>query len=630
MAALSPPSAPRRPRPGSLERPVNGRLYRGTWLLVGIPLLIAALTVAKPAPLPGAQPPLPAAFDGTAAMEHARELATFYPNRVPGSPGYRDAGHWLASQLAVYGLRTREVTFAATIPGRGRVRLRNFVATVPGRSPQAIVVMAHLDDTGRSPGANANASGIGALLELARLNAVPAAASTGRAQGLAPAHTLVFLATDGGSFGSLGADRFAKTYRGHVVAVLNLDAIGGSGRPRVVLAGSEARSPAAALVETAAARVRDQTGRLPARAGTLAQLLDLAFPFSLFEQAPFVGRGIPAITLTTAGERPPTGFTDSIDRLHSPRFSAIGRSAQDLLRSLDQGAELTQGTSSYLYLGARIVRGWALEFVLVAALLPFLIAAVDLFARCRRRHIPLVPALRSYRNRLVFWLWVVAVFELFALIGVWPGGAALPVAPQTPAAGDWPRLGLLGLVLLAALGWLVARDRLLPRRAVTLTEELAGTTVALLVLALVGLLVAATNPFALIFVLPSMHAWLWLPHVRDRPLWARGLVLAAGLSGPLLLLGSLAIRFGLGLDAPWYLAELVAIQYVKLPTVVIATGWLAAAAQLAAITAGRYAPYPGVDERPRYGPLRRTLRRIVLGRRARRRASQTEEQALES
>ena len=35
--------------------------------------------------------------------------------------------------------------------------------------------------------------------------------------------------------------------------------------------------------------------------------------------------------------------------------------------------------------------------------LPFLAAAVDLFARCRRRRIPLAPALRALRTRLAFW-----------------------------------------------------------------------------------------------------------------------------------------------------------------------------------------------------------------------------------
>ena len=66
MAVAPAPSERRRPRPGSLERPINGRMYRGTWLLVALPLLVAAFSVARPAPL--AAPPLPPAFDRTAAI----------------------------------------------------------------------------------------------------------------------------------------------------------------------------------------------------------------------------------------------------------------------------------------------------------------------------------------------------------------------------------------------------------------------------------------------------------------------------------------------------------------------------------------------------------------------------------
>jgi hypothetical protein len=75
MAALPPRPARRRPRLGSLERPVSGRLYRGTWLLVGIPLLIAAFSVRKAEPLPAPQPALPAAFDRVAAQQLAEQLA---------------------------------------------------------------------------------------------------------------------------------------------------------------------------------------------------------------------------------------------------------------------------------------------------------------------------------------------------------------------------------------------------------------------------------------------------------------------------------------------------------------------------------------------------------------------------
>src|SRR6185436_953551 len=78
MAALPPRSSRRRPRRGSLERPVSGRLYRGTWLLVGIPLLVAAFSVHKPNPLPTPQPALPASFDTFDAVSLASDLARLY------------------------------------------------------------------------------------------------------------------------------------------------------------------------------------------------------------------------------------------------------------------------------------------------------------------------------------------------------------------------------------------------------------------------------------------------------------------------------------------------------------------------------------------------------------------------
>jgi hypothetical protein len=84
-------------------------------------------------------------------------------------------------------------------------------------------------------------------------------------------------------------------------------------------------------------------------------------------------------------------------------------------------------------------------------------------------------------------------------------------------------------------------------------------------------------------------------------------------------LGSLAARFGLGFDAPWYLLVLVALGIIKLPAIAITLGGVACAAQLAAVAAGRYAPYPDAQDRAARGPLRELVRRIILAFRARRR-----------
>jgi Peptidase family M28 len=625
MAALPPGSSRRRPRRGTLERPVSGRLYRGTWLLVGIPLLAAAFSVHKPNPLPTPQPALPASFDGSEAVALTSELTRLYPDRVPGTAGAAGARQWVREQLAPYGLRITDDQFRAELPGLGKRTLVNQTVVIPGRSPDEIVVMAHRDDDGRGPGANNNGSGLAALIQLTQ-----SYGSSAGARAVRPQHTLVFVATDGGAFGMLGARRFASTHPGRVVAAIDLAALGGHGPPRLVLTGLEPRLASPAVVETAAQRVLEQAGRRPAHASALGQLIDLAFPYTLHEQGPLLAHGMPALTLTSGGERPPSTFLDRPDQLDQTRLAQLGRSAQELLRWLDYGVELAPGTARYVYFGPRVLPGWAIELVLLAMLLPFLVSAIDLFARCRRRHITLASALRSYRSRAWFWLWAVAVFEMFALAGVWPSAPSVPLPPEASPGTSWPVVGLVALLALVVVGWLVARQRLTPWRPVSATEELAGATAALLALAVVALLVVATNPFALIFLLPSLHAWLWLPHVRARPLGTRLALLGAGFLGPLLLFGSLAARYGLGLDTPWYFAELTATGFVKLPALAIAVGWLAAAGQMTALSIGRYAPYPNARERPPRGPLREAVRRTVLTvRGARRRKTGTERQAQE-
>jgi Peptidase family M28 len=587
-------------------------------LLVGLPLLVAAFSVARPTPLARAFLP---EFDGQATHDLASDLVSNNPNRFPGALG---PVTWFRDQLASYGLSMHSEPFSAVIPGHGRVHMQNLVAEAVGRTSGTIVVMAHRDNDGRGPGANDNASGTAMLIELARAYGTPPG-FTGPT--LRPNHTILFVSTDGGAFGGLGAAEFAthSPLRHDVAAVVNLDAVGGRGPIRLELTGDTPRMPSGKLLETAAARVSAQTGRAPARATIVRQLVDLGFPFSLYEQAPFLEHGIGAVTLTTANDNPPDPVGDTVDKLSVDKLNLVGRSAQDLLGTLDEGLEFAQGTSSYVDLGTRLIRGWAIALVLIACLLPFLAAAVDLFARCRRRRIPLAPALRGLRSRLGFWAWTIGLFELFRLFGAWPGGAARPISPRSDAATDWPASLLVVLALLSLAGWLVARERLLPRRAVTTEEELAGHTAALLGLSALSLLFVATNPYALIFLLPSLHAWLWLPQVRGATAPVRLGVFALGFAGPLLLIGEFAGRYGLGWDAPWYLAELRAVGYVPFIVMPLLVVWLAGAGQLAALTVRRYAPYPDSSEISPRGPVRRILRRTYVSVRDRRRRGAPEE-----
>src|SRR3954469_405576 len=56
--------------------------------------------------------------------------------------------------------------------------------------------------------------------------------------------------------------------------------------------------------------------------------------------------------------------------------------------------------------------------------------------------------------------------------------SGLAAQPRRAAATDWPAKMLIVLGLLSLAGWLITRERLLPRRPITTEEELAGHTAA--------------------------------------------------------------------------------------------------------------------------------------------------------
>jgi len=598
---------------------VSGRIYRVTWALVALPLLVAAFTIGRPDPLPRAG--LPPSFDQSAATELARDFADLYPDRAPGGSNAAEATSWVRDRLEGYSLVVEEQRFEADVPGRGRVELVNLVARPPRvgpeRSPEAIVVMADRDNLGTSPGFDRNASGTAALVELARdLSTVTLA------------HTILFVSTDGGAWGGLGAAELGRSDAFHedVLAVVNLDAVGGKGTPRLELAGDDSRSPAAALVATADASILAQTEQPAGHTPAFYQLLDLGFPFSLYGQAPLLGEGISSLTLTGSGSRPPKPADDAASALSAERLGQLGRAAQALVVSLDGAPEVASGAESNIYLGGRVLRGFAIELILFVALLPVFAAVIDLWARLRRRELALAPALRSLRSRLGVWLWGVGLAAIFTAVGLFPNGEPRPLPFDIPEAQQWPFAALAGLAVITGLGWLLARARLVPAAPAERSDELAGHLAAMLLLCVTAVLLAVTNPYALLFLLPSLHAWLWVPQVRDRRVLTRVALYAAGFAGPIVLLAAYAVRFGLGLDAPWYVTTLFTVGYVPVTLIAALVLWGAAAGQIGAVLFGRYAPYPTEDERPVRGVVRESVRLTVLAtRRARRGPSTVEE-----
>jgi hypothetical protein len=556
--------------------------------LLALPLLLVLFTVTRPGTYPAAA--LPPAFDGATAVQLARELAAEQPNRLPGSGGAQGAARWYREKLALYGLGAREDRWREDVPGLGSTELVNLVTVVPGENEQTIVIVAHRDNKGTSPGANDNASGTAALIELARAYArsgtIPRRPT--------PQHTLVFVSSDAGSFGGLGADRFARTspLARQAVAVISLDGLAGQLAPRLEITAYVPSSPAPAFVRTLAVRVGEQTGASPALPDWLTQLVALGLPFGYGEQARFLATQRSAVRLSTSPDAD-SGQPDDAAGMNTRRLGELGRAVETTLASLDGRIRVATATRGSLHLGNRTVSGWALQLLLVTALVPFGVAVVDLLTRSLRRGLVLTGAWRVLRIRIAASLGLGALAFAGALAGIFPRDTNGPPPPDAPPIDSWPVAGLVLLGAVAALGLIRARRRLAPSIFVSSDEALAGYVVTLTVLGAVGLAVAAVNPYALIFVLPSLYAWLLLPQASGRQAWRSDVLYGIGLAGPILALVALESQLHLGPRTLLYAVGLATSGVVPWADSLAFLVWIAAAAQIGALVSGRYAPARG-------------------------------------
>ena len=343
----------RLPRRGSVDGPVNTRLVRGAFVVVIPPLLALLFGMTTPGPLP--RPELQASFDGLAAAQLAERLSLEAPSRSPGAPQARTAADWVARQFESYGLAVERDRWREDLPGLGSVELHNVVATITGESPRAVIVVASRDNAAQGDRQGENASGTGALIELARSLAPMEAGPSPR-----PRNTFVFVSTDAATAGAAGAARFASTSPStrDAVAVVVLDGVAGGGAPRLAIAGDRPRTAPPVLVRTAQDRIAEQAQGSPLLPGLPTQLLDLAVPIGIGEQAPFLARSIPALSITTdePGE-PHVPVGDPSTRGSERQLERLGRAVQSLLTSLDAGGEVTQRARDDVYVGKRVVPG---------------------------------------------------------------------------------------------------------------------------------------------------------------------------------------------------------------------------------------------------------------------------------
>ncbi|OGG44918.1 MAG: hypothetical protein A3F84_11200 [Candidatus Handelsmanbacteria bacterium RIFCSPLOWO2_12_FULL_64_10] len=114
----------------------------------------------------------PAKSLGERAMDTVRYLSEDVGTRPAGSPADRRAAQYVADQFASMGYDVTLDPFSFQVRTRGTTQ--NVIASAPNEDPTLplVIVGGHYDSVPTGPGANDNASGTAAVIELARVLAV--------------------------------------------------------------------------------------------------------------------------------------------------------------------------------------------------------------------------------------------------------------------------------------------------------------------------------------------------------------------------------------------------------------------------------------------------------------------------
>lgn len=572
---------------------LDPRVYRAAFVPAAFALIVAAFSLQEP-PRGSGSSLAPDAFVGARAFDGPgtglRPLAAAFPRRQPGSAGDSAVAGRIISTFRTAGLQTIIRRFSAKT-AVGRRSMQDIIGVRAGVSNRRIVVVAHRDSL-YSP-ATADVSGTAALAELARV-------FTGRTL----RKTLVLVSTSGGSGGNAGASAWARAPGGPVDAVVVL---GDLASPRVrgplIVPWSNGRGIAPlGLQRTVALSLGLETGRRVPQAGVGSQFARLALPLTPSEQGEVAVHGLPAVLLTVAGERGP-GNARAVSQ---DRLQEMGRTTLRSITALDGRAEPIPGPRAELLFSRKLVPGWAIRLVVGALILPALIAAVDGFARVRRRREPvgrwLAWTLAGALPFVVAWL-----FALFLeLTGLLP---VAPAAPLPAAAIPLDGAGIATMVavaLVVIVGWLALRPLALRVAHARAAPDTPGAAAAvLLVLAALGVVVWAANPFAAALLLPGMHLALLLlaPELRLR----RGVqVLALTLAlAPLALVALYySVEFGLSPgELAWATLLFVVGGGVGVPGVLAWCLGLALLGDVLAILYTRARRAPGAEEPRTRGPM---------------------------
>ncbi|MCW2922662.1 MAG: hypothetical protein JWM98_66, partial [Thermoleophilia bacterium] len=562
---------------------VGWRLYRRSFVVPVLALLVLLVTSFRAeVPVQGALPPTLANERAAELLGRSQEFTALFPDRRPNTAGDVDSAQWMRDEFTKVDpkMRARTAPTTTTDPATGHaVTLVNVEATLPGRTRELVVIHAHRDTADANGGAS-DAVGQVALLTLAR----ELAATRDRRR------TYLFVSTDGATLNGGGARALATRLgsRGAVVAVIGLDRIGGGETLRVDASPSGRHAPPLGLVQAASGSVDAEGGRATL-GGIGAQLVRLATPITLREHGQLLDAGLPALTITAADDGLHASGDDNADAAH---VGAGLRAAQRLIGTLDGVDQLQSAGKTWVATDQRVYRGWALKILVASLLVPVWIGAVDMLVR-HRRGWNLAAAVGTCTRAMLAGVVAIGALWLLGAFGLLPGTVD---HPPNPGRLTDVRVIALGIWLaLVAAAWLLARGPDWRRQRRASARVHTGPDTPEIVVSLVGLVVVSAlalsvNPYAVLFVVPTLHAWMCVASWRVVFFRSRAvLVWSVGLVGPLAALLAVGARSDAGRGTGWYALQLVQTRTVP-PTLALLIGAGAGLAGLLLVAAvGRVA-----------------------------------------
>jgi hypothetical protein len=530
---------------------LDHRVYRAAFLPSIVAFFVVAFSLGD-APRPVTTRVAPDAFQidrvlGTGAEpapDSLRGMAMAFPLRRPLQSG--GAGGPLTDLVqrtigdTGFGPTRRIEIDADTIDGRTSVDA--VIAERKGLVSRRVVVVAHRDARGAP--AEAELSGTAVLLEMARIFADRDVT-----------RTLVLASVTGGSGGYEGAREVARRL-GDVEAVIVLgDLASVRVRRPWVIPWSTSGAPAPhALRRTVEAAVFAEAGAAAGTTRSVAQWARRVVPITVSEQGVMNEQGVPAVLLSATGEVGPAPDAP----ISADRLEVFGRGAVRAVTALEGGGvTVTAAGESVtpppavppkggMVLGGRLLPDWAVRVLVLALLLPALLASLDAFFRARRRRLPgrrwLGWAVLWGLPFLLAWAWL-RVLDVVGAVQALPAPAPPGAVPLDAA----PAIGLASAALVGLLAFVLLRP-FAARRLVPAGDPAAGGGAAAtgVLLSLLGLGVWLFNPYAASVLLPAAHVWL-LAAAPESPVRGPGPAAAAVAAG-LFLPGIVVLYYLLALD----------------------------------------------------------------------------------